>query len=114
VPGEELDSEANRDRVLQFIRNGDLGQAQEHLWHSGGTQDWFATMAPKVEFAGDGLAQSDPAAGNLVLLNKRGICTKRTTPAPQAAARAWRCRWRAEEVIWPENLAAEELTRVKI
>jgi hypothetical protein len=29
------------------------------LWHSGGAQDWFAAMAPIVEFAGDGLARSD-------------------------------------------------------
>jgi len=48
-------------QVLQFIRNGDLDQAKELLWLSGGTQDWFSTMAPIVESAGDGYARSDPA-----------------------------------------------------
>jgi hypothetical protein len=48
-------------QVLQFIQNGDLEPAKKLLWHSGGTQDWFSTMAPLVENAGDGYARSDPA-----------------------------------------------------
>jgi hypothetical protein len=52
--------EDDRNQVLQFIHNGDLDQAKELLWHSGGTQDWFAAMALVLESAGDGLAQNDP------------------------------------------------------
>ena len=47
-------------QVLQLIQNGDLEQARELLWHSGGTQDWFSTVAPMVESVGDGYTRSDP------------------------------------------------------
>ena len=61
MPETESELEERQAQVLRCIQKGDLEQARELLWHSGGTQDWFSTVAPMVESAGDGYARSDPA-----------------------------------------------------
>jgi hypothetical protein len=60
VPEDEDELEARQSQVLESIQNGDLEQATKLMWRSGGTQDWFAAMAPVLESAGDGYARSDP------------------------------------------------------
>ncbi len=53
--------EERQSQVLQSIQNGNLEQAKNFLWRSGGTQDWFADMATVLETTGDGYGRSDPA-----------------------------------------------------